>query len=115
MDLTSGIFTSPATGIYFFSFTGLAFFPASSALVKLGAGLYLNGGLIGMSYVEEGNTLAGQNDQLAIQSTMNLKKGDQVWVAIVYQSPGAYLADNSEHHNHFTGFMLEEASLVESL
>ncbi len=117
MNLTSGIFTAPRPGIYFFSFTGLANFPASSSEVYLGVSLYLNGGRIGSGYVEEANTVNGQESPLTLQSTLNLKKGDQVWVAIYWQSTGAYLAflgDNIYHHTHFTGFMLQE-EIVASL
>ncbi len=113
MDLTSGIFTAPRPGIYFFSFTGLADFPASSS-VYLGVALYLNGDYIGAGYVSEGNTIAGQLSPLTLQSTLNLKNGDQVWVAINWQSPGAFLWDSGAHHNHFTGFMLQE-EIVASL
>ncbi len=116
MDLTSGKFTAPRPGIYFFSFTGLAEFPASSSsLVYLGVSLYLNGGLIGRGYVEEANTRTDQDSPLTLQSTLNLKKGDQVWLQIYGQSTGAYLADYSGYHwTHFTGFMLQE-EIVSSL
>ena len=108
MNLQTGKFTAPRPGIYFFSFTGFAGFPASSSRVHLGVSLYLNGGLIGTGYVEEANTVANQVSPLTLQSTLNLKSGDQVWVAISYQSTGAYLFDNGNHQTHFTGFMLQE-------
>ncbi len=113
MNLTSGKFTAPRPGIYFFSFTGLAEFPASSSLVRLGVSFYLNGVKIGTGYVAEANT-PGQSSPLTLQSTLNLKKGDQVWITINWQTTGANLYDNSNHHTHFTGFMLEE-EIVASL
>ena len=115
MDLTTGKFTAPRTGIYFFSFTGNACFPASSSVVFLGVSLYLNGDRIGTGLVDEANTVIGQETPLTLQSTLNLKSGDQIWVAIFYQSFGAYLSDNNgNHYNHFTGFMLQE-DIVSSL
>ncbi len=114
MDLTSGIFTAPTTGIYFFSFTGRASFPASSSTVYFGFSLYLNGGRIGVGDVTEANTHAYQLSPLTLQSTLNLKKGDQLWLQMNSASPGAYLYDDFVHYNHFTGFMLEE-DIVASL
>ncbi len=114
MNLTSGIFTAPRPGIYFFSFTGLASFPASPSLVELRVFLFFNRDLIGVGYVEEANTAAGQYSPLTLQSTLKLKSGDQVWMDISNISNGTYLSDNSDHRTHFTGFMLQE-EIVASL
>ncbi len=115
MNLSTGIFTAPRPGIYFFSFTGNADFPASSSKVYLGVSLYLNGGRIGLGHVEEANTVANQDSPLTLQSTLNLKSGGQVWLQFSDQSTGVYLYDyESLHRTHFTGFMLEE-EIVASL
>ncbi len=68
----------------------------------------MNGGEIGMGDVEAANTVANQNNQVTVQSTLNMEKGDQVWVQIWNTLSGEYLADDCEHRTHFTGFMLEE-------
>jgi hypothetical protein len=115
MDLTSGKFTAPRPGIYFFSFTGQTDFPGGSSPAGLLVGLYLNGGLIGAGEDEEANTFANQNNQVTLQSTLHLNKGDQVWVEIRWITSGAYLYDDDvKHSNHFTGFMLKE-EIVASL
>jgi hypothetical protein len=109
MDLTSGKFTAPRPGIYFFSFTGHARLLNSSFSADFWSYLYLNGNKIGSSRVYEYNEPVDQYSPLTLQSTLNLKKGDQVWVEINYYSPSSsYLLDNGNHHTHFTGFMLEE-------
>jgi len=113
MDLASGIFTAPRNGIYFFSFTGHARFLSSESYVSLGVFLYLNGHQIGTGYVTEASTLGEMWSPLTLQSTLNLKKGDQVWVQIVFMTLSS-LFDNEYHYTHFTGFMLQE-EIVASL
>jgi hypothetical protein len=110
MNLTSGIFTAPRPGIYFFSFTGVARFESSSSDCWLSSYLFLNGNLIGQSHLHEYNAPVNQYSPLTFQSTLNLKKGDRVWVTIEYSGSSSYLYeyDSNSHLTHFTGFMLEE-------
>ena len=113
MNLTSGIFTAPRPGIYFFSFSGVARFTASSSRDQLAVDLFLNGGRIGVGNVDEANTVDQQKSTLTLQSTLKLKKGDQVWLTI-FMSYIVFLHDSDYHYTHFTGFMLEE-DIVASL
>ncbi len=58
----------------FFSFTGLANFPASPSPAYLGIQLYLNGGEIADGRTEEAHNVADLKSQLTLQLTLNLKK-----------------------------------------
>jgi hypothetical protein len=101
MNLTSGIFSAPVVGRYFFSFTALGLYPGSSVLQ---IHLYKNGVFIGRSYSDE-MTTAWQYEPLFLQSTLNLEKGDKIWVEIVTETSGASLTGA---YTIFNGFLLEE-------
>jgi hypothetical protein len=104
MNLTSGIFSAPVEGRYFFSFTALGLYPGSSVLQACQIRLYKNGVYIGRTYSDEIST-AGQYETLSLQLTLNLDKGDQVWVAIASATSGASLTAT---YTIFNGFLLEE-------
>ncbi len=108
-DLSSGIFTAPRTGTYFFSFIGLPEFLTSSTVSQMLIDLFWNGNEVGRGVSEEANTLGGQNEQLSIQSTLRLNAGDKIWVQIISMTAGMFLYDSAgSHHNHFSGWLLEE-------
>ena len=108
MDVTNGTFTAPRSGTYYFSFSGLAEFPASNEFEYLEVRLYLNGNRMATSYTSKAAS-DYQFSQLALQSTLNLREGDQIWLQITGMSDGVFLFDASDvHHTHFSGFLLEE-------
>ena len=111
MNSGNGIFTAPVPGTYFFSLSGMADFPfygPSTVRQEIAIVLYLNGNEIGLALADEEGNLDKEFETYHMESTLNLKSGDQVWVAIKYKSSDAYIFDNFQHQNHFTGFLLQQ-------
>ena len=113
MNLTSGKFTAPRAGIYFFALTGDAYIPGSSSRNYLTLGMYLNGNSIARGYSDEIST-GEQWETFSFQTTLNLQAGDQIWLEIISMSTGTSLFDDSYHSTHFSGLLLDE-NLSESL
>ena len=105
MNLQTGKFTAPRTGKYFFSLSGLGYFPASSSNLDMYIYLLKGGSLIANAY--SGSTSpGGQFETFSLQSTLQLQVGEQIWVEINRMSPGAFLDGNG--FTHFTGWLLQE-------
>ena len=107
MNLTSGIFTTPRTGLYFFSFSGTAVMPPPSGWL-LGVNIYWNGKQVGGGRASD-SVSANQTETFSFQTTLNLKAGDEIWLKISHFTPDSYLyEDTTFHYNHFIGWLLEE-------
>jgi hypothetical protein len=87
---------------------------SSLSAASFWSSLFLNGNLIGSSNVSEYNGPVEQYSPFTLQSTLNLKKGDRLWVEI--GGTISYLYDDYPDYpyTHFSGFMLEE-EIVASL
>jgi hypothetical protein len=105
MNSASGKFTAPVAGKYFFSLSGLTDIPGSSGRLGLQISLYKNGGVIANSYTDAISNGA-QRETFSLQSTLDLKSGDQIWLQITEMSSGAYVWGN--YYTHFNGFLLQE-------
>ena len=105
MNSTTGKFTASKDGTYAFSFTGDAWFPATSSRGNLDLYMSLNSNSIGWGWADEVSN-ATEMETFSFQSTFNLVAGDQIWLEIAYISAGAYL--RGVFYTQFSGYLLEE-------
>jgi hypothetical protein len=96
MNITSGIFTAPKSGIYFFSFTALKERPVNTLRIDL----YHNSNLIARA---EGTNVDGLFTA-ALSSTLSLKSGDQISLRL----ESGQLFEFSFRHTNFNGILLQE-------
>jgi len=98
MNITSGIFTAPKSGIYFFSFVGIKH---SSASRNLNVDLLHNSSLITptTTWVNADGAFT-----VSLSSTLSLKSGDQIFLRLAL----GQLWDNQYRYTNFNGMMLQE-------
>ena len=112
MNLTSGIFTAPRPGTYFFAFTGNIGYKSietsgPSTFWFAVIDLKLNGKIVGFKRIKD--SIDDVYTDVTIQSTLSLNAGDQICVEILYVTVGVFLFDAKNiGHNHFTGMLMEE-------
>ena len=110
MNLSSGIFTAPCAGTYFFSFSGAAHFSNTNQLMSFRMELYWNGKVTAATAGDELSLVPSIPDNnaeeaFAIQSTLNLQAGDEIWVQMSTPANNTHLHDGSVY---FNGWLLQE-------
>jgi hypothetical protein len=96
MDPSTGIFTAPRPGKYFFGFSGIANTIQGTHAARID--LQLNGVRIAQGYSY--TTL----DTFSHQSTLELNKGDQI---TLFLAVGA-IHDSYSYYTNFVGWLVEE-------
>ena len=100
MDLKTGVFTVPVSGIYHFGFSCLMH--AKSWYMDIF--LQLNGKNIGVG-TSNSEQLSGRLFlTISMHASLRLKKGDKI---NLYKHNGA-IRDTEAHYTHFSGWLVEE-------
>ncbi|KAK4011384.1 hypothetical protein OUZ56_020498 [Daphnia magna] len=109
MNITTGIFTAPRMGKYFFAGSGLGDFQSNltySSRLYVDVQLCKNGERIGVGVSDELSSSVWQTETFTVQVTVPLQVGDQIWLEISKITQGVSLYGNG--FLQFTGFLLEE-------
>ena len=96
LDLKTGMFTAPVSGVYFFSFD------AHSSSNEGRVHLHKNGVHVGESF---GNNGHYRSLQLHLASILQLDAGDKIQVNL---RSGEISENANSHYTHFTGMLLND-------
>ena len=94
MSTTTGTFTAPNPGTYFFAFSGLNL-GSGEARVKL----QKQTNTFAAAYVS-----AGSYETFALQATLLLRKGDEIRLNLTQGE----IHESNQRYTNFVGFLLEE-------
>ncbi len=97
MNLSSGIFTVPKNGVYYFSFAGMKDSSDKDVVVYLRKN--------GVNIAKGQSSIITGFSMLSFASTLYLKVGESV---DVYKTTGNLTDTAEEMFTHFTGWIIEE-------
>jgi len=107
MNLSSGVFTAPVPGIYYFAFSTVKDEFPHHLIISL----RLNGKGQGRAYSELYNkgksSSTNTKATLSLTASLYLKAKDQVSLFIEYDSGGTFDTEEGQH-THFTGWLVNE-------
>jgi hypothetical protein len=106
LDIKTGMFTAPVSGVYFFSFD--AYSNSNEGRVQL----QKNGVNVGQSYdYHRGGYGGSHSPQLHLASILQLDAGDEIQINL---RSGQIYEDANGHYTHFVGMLLNDGALLKS-